>query len=154
MPVRSGGEVAGRLEVLEVVSAVDAMLLVSAETRPVVRDEELAGDVLVDCDGNDKGDLVNICCIRPLPKRPARTSKATAATANSLVRGETILAARGLSRAAPHFPQNSSVSTTSAPHFPQCILSHLRNMAHFELVSAELDGSGISRFAFTTKDPT
>ncbi len=41
---------------LDVFSVVDAMLLVSAETRLVVTDEELAVDVPVDCDGNDKGD--------------------------------------------------------------------------------------------------
>ena len=58
---RTGGGVAGRLEVLEVVSAVDGMLLVSAEVRLVVRDEELAVDVPVDCDGKDNGDLESIC---------------------------------------------------------------------------------------------
>ena len=57
MLARTGGGEAGKLEMLEVVSAVDAMLLVSAETRPVVRDDELAGDVLVEFDGKEKGDL-------------------------------------------------------------------------------------------------
>jgi hypothetical protein len=59
--VKTEGGSAGRLEVLELVSAVDGMLLVSEETRLVVADEELAVDVLVDCDGNDRGDVESIC---------------------------------------------------------------------------------------------
>jgi len=60
MLARTGGGVAERLEV-EVVSAVDGMLLVSAEVRLVVRDEELAVDVLVAWDGKDNGDLESNC---------------------------------------------------------------------------------------------
>jgi hypothetical protein len=46
-----------KLEALELVSAIDAMLLVSAETRLVVT----TVDVPVDCDGNDSGDLESSC---------------------------------------------------------------------------------------------
>ena len=58
---KAEGGAAGKVEALELVSAVDAMLLVSAETRLVVADEKLAADVLVDCDGNDRGEPVSIC---------------------------------------------------------------------------------------------
>lgn len=58
---KTEGGAAGKPEALELVSAVDAMLLVSAETRLVVTDEELAVEVPVNCDGNDSGDLESSC---------------------------------------------------------------------------------------------
>jgi hypothetical protein len=58
---KTEGGATRKLELLELVSAVDAMLLVSEETRLVVTDEEPTVDVPADCDGNDSGDLESIC---------------------------------------------------------------------------------------------